>query len=254
MISILMTTFGPHAQPYLDNAIRSVKSQVYQDWELILVSSGDFRPKVEIHPQIHHLHNPERLHNPAAVCRAFELSNPKSDTIVIANDDIIMNSTLLAGMEHFLKIFPKAIAAPLSNCDNGLFYHTNLGFEVSNGRYAYFSKPQYRINEITEEVVDGVINRAIKYSPMFFKSNIVCFWCVSMTRKAYEDIGGVDGRFLTSHDDSDFCARALKKGYQPGFLTSEFTMHLSGVSADLYVTKEDREFSSNLFKKNHGII
>lgn len=247
MISVLMTSYGPQSQAYLNNAIKSVIAQTHEDWELILVSSGDFRPKVEEHQKVQHLHSQERLHNPAAVAMAYSLSNPSSEIITIANDDIVMNKTLLAGMNSVLKVLPRAIIAPLSNCDNGLFYQTNLGYQDKDGEWKVFSKPQYRANEITEDTVDGVMNRAIKYGPIFFKSNIVCFWCVSMLRKTYEDVGGIDTLYPTTHDDSDFCARALKKGYQPGFLTSEFCAHWSGVSADLYVTEEDRAFGKERF-------
>jgi GT2 family glycosyltransferase len=212
---------------------------------VIHVSSGDFKPKVSEHEKIRALrkytHSDKRLHFPEAIHWAYEASDKNSECILLLNDDVIMDKDCLDVLYKDTVNRP-FIMNPRSNCDdNGRFYWTHTPFD----------KVQYRIDDM-ERLCDQVISGVDKYPPMLVKQPQVHFYCTMMTRKCWDDVGGIDTNLKTGFDDADFCLRAKAKGYVPVVAMHAYALHGSGVSADIHLTPEDRAFNEKYFMEKHS--
>lgn len=255
-ISVLIASYGPQSDRYLDLCYRSLTKQQIPHcdfFEVVHVSSGDYEPgKValgEWFPDgecvgfdvIQH-HSKKRLHFPAAIAKAYELSNKESDCIMLLNDDVILQKDCIGKM-YDLAMKGPLIVNPRSNCDdNGRFYWS----------MSPFPSLQYRI-EAMEKLFDQVVNYEAYHPFLVVKQPQVHFYATMMQRKIWDDVGGIDTRFLTGFDDTNFCVRAIKKGYQPVIAMHAYALHGSGVSADLYLTPEDRQFNEDLFREIHKV-
>lgn len=245
-ISILLASYGPQSQRYLDCCFRSLEAQTCQDFELIHVSSGDFIPRsrVDFVKGWKHLVLQDRHHFPAAIDKAYKMTNPNTEYIMLLNDDVILQKHCIHLMKLTLENLAgkNAILNPKSNCDdNGRFYMT----------LTPFTEIKYRIEQM-EELVDKVIDFEHRQTFGVIRQHQVHFYCTLMTRKCWEEVGGIDPNFKTGFDDQDFCDRAKKKGYAPSIALHAYALHGSGVSADAFLSKEERDFNEQYYKEKHG--
>ncbi len=242
-VSVLLASFGEQSQRYLNLCFRSLEAQTMQDFEVIHVSSGPFSPNPTGNRTRRHIHSPDRLHFPEAIDMAYKYSAPSSECILLLNDDVIMQKNCLRLLYETTMAAQTCILNPKSNCDdNGRFY-------ASEGR---FFKLQYRIEEM-EELYKDVIDFNNDRQPfLIVKQPQVHFYCTMMTRKCWNDVGGIDVNLKTGFDDADFCLRARAKGYFPVIAMHAYALHGSGVSADLHITQEDRAFNEKYFNEKHA--
>lgn len=239
MISIMLASYGPQSQRYLDLCFKSLKAQTLQEFEIIHVSSGEFKPKSQAH---NHIHSYERLHYPAAVAKAYENTKPNYPLILFLNDDVILNKECLYKMAKTLEL-GRFIINPMSNCDdNGRFY-------LSSSK---FNKLQYRIDEM-EKLCYDVIEHKHEFPFFLFPMPQAHLYCSMMRRDDYEKIGGIDIKYLTGFDDKDLSLRAKKQGVNPMVASHAYALHGSGVTADLHLTVEDRRFNQNYFMEKFEV-
>lgn len=237
MISILLASYGPQSQRYLDLCFKSLKAQTFQDFEVIHVSSGEFKPSSQA---TQHFHSNERLHYPSAVAKAYEHSNPANPFILFLNDDVILNKRCLFYMVN-ASALGNMIINPLSNCDdNGRFYLTETKF----------NKLQYRIDEM-EQICDDVVTHEHEFPFLLFPMEIAHLYCSMIRRETYEAIGGIDTAYRTGFDDRDLSNRAKRVGANAMVFTKAYALHGSGVSADLHLTLDDRQFNQKYFMEKH---
>ncbi len=237
MISILLASYGDQSQRYLDLCFASLRAQTFKDFEIIQVSSGAFKPMSQADM---HIHLPTQTHYPQAIQTAFEHSDPKREFIVFCNDDVIVQKDTLQNMLSWAQSGPFMINA-LSNCDHQRFYLYAMPFQ----------KLQYRIDEM-ESMYDGVIDCEI-YKPFLGLWEMCHLYFTIMKRADFVKIGGMDVAYRTGYDDKCLSKRATEIGVRPAFITNGFVLHASGVSADLYLTNEDRQFNFEYFNKKHGV-
>ncbi len=248
-LSILIATYLREAQPYLDACLKSVEAQTFRDFETVLVSSGDYLPKANVDK---HHHSPTRLHFPPAIHKAFDLASKESELILLLNDDVIMHQTCLQELVNGIDLMGNVILNPMSNCDNGRLYKTRFFCHRDHGFPQEISNQQYRIDTI-EPIVDDIIYRTFTSRPIYFPIQWNAFYCTMFRRTTWDVVGGIDHEFRTGQDDLDFCMRAHQKGIQSGIYTSAFAFHFSGVSADLSLTTEDRQFGIDRFHQKWGL-
>ncbi len=241
-LSILLASFGEQSQRYLNLCLNSLKAQTFQDYEIVSVSSGAFKPwyDSEIIKKLRPYHSDERLHFPSAIAKAYELSNPQSEAILLLNDDVILQRDCLEKLYNVATHMP-VLVNPRSNCDD-------------NGRYyiseSPFRKLQYRIDEM-ESLCDQVINYENTYPFTLIKQPMAHFYCTMMQRKIWQHVGGIDIHLRTGFDDQDFSHRANKLGYYSCVAMQAYALHGSGVTADLHLSNEDRQFNEEYFKTKH---
>lgn len=243
-ISVLLASYGPQSQRYLDLCFKSLAAQTFKDFEVIHVSSGEYLPHhLTVGPMnLRHEHSPGRLHFPSAIAEAYELSDPDTEYILLLNDDVIMQKHCLEVLLMTLKAAPWTIVNPKSNCDdNGRFYCSLTPFEAL----------QYRIDDM-EKLCDSVIDfHSNQTDFLLVRQPQVHFYCTLMTRKCWTDVGGIDTNLKTGFDDADFCKRAVQKFYSPCIAMHAYALHGSGVSADIHITQEDRDFNQKYFFEKH---
>lgn len=251
-LSILLASYGPQSQRYLDLCFRSLAAQTFQDFELIHVSSGDFVPvsyatRERLVPGTFS-HSDDRLHFPAAIAKAYELSDPSSEFILLLNDDTIMHRTCLAAMTDCLEVVPyEMILNPKSNNDScGMFYVTRAGIP---------SMPYFKFHHEYEEIVphvDEIINDSFLNPFTLVTMRFNPFYCTMMKRSTYEKVGRINPEFKTNLDDLDFAKRAQKLGIAGMAALHAFCFHFSGTSSSKYKTPEEEIFNKELFFKLHG--
>lgn len=257
-ISVLLASYGAQSRRYLDLCFRSLAAQTFGEFEVIHVSSGEFDPWRPDSKKEHcksitreifsefpsisgiHYHSYERLHFPAAIAKAYERTDPDTEYIMLLNDDVILQEDCINRLLNTVKLGPM-IVNPQSNCDdNGRFYLSG----------SPFTKLQYRIEEM-EELYPEVIKYDNLIRPLLFRQPQVHFYCTMMTRKCWEEVGGIDVNLKTGYDDADFCLRAKQKGYEPVIAMHAYALHGSGVSADIHLTQDDRAFNEKYFMAKH---
>lgn len=246
-LSVLIASYGPQSQKFIDLAYKSLEAQTFKDFEVIHVSSGDFKPNVPIG---NHIHNFDRLHYPSAISHAYQYSDKSSEYIFLMNDDVILHKDCLKNM---IEISEKSdiLVNPMSSCQNGRWYQAPLGFQDKDGNTFLYQKNQYLYEEMAPYAED-IIERSIVHSAMFFYTEWVAFFGTMMRRATYDRIGGICTDFQTGADDLDFSIRAKKIGIQCGIITNASLLHFSGISANLHLSQESRNFNKELFKERHG--
>lgn len=247
-LSVLCASYGPQSQKFIDLAYRSLQAQTFKDFEVVHVSSGEFKPNV---PLGSHIHNYSRMHYPSAIAEAYRVSNKDSEFIFLMNDDVILHKDCLKNM---IEVSEKSdiIVNPMSSCCNGRFYQAPLGFSDEYGNTYLYQKNQYKFDEMSKNA-DDIIERSLVHSSIFFYTAHVCFFATMMRRTTWEKTGGIDTNFRTGYDDSDMSIRAKKFGIPCGIVTNASIMHFSGTSADLHLSKEDRDFNVKYFNEKHGL-
>ncbi len=249
-LHIYMASFGPQSQKFLDLAARSLEAQTFQDFDVTLVSSGEFVPTFP--KKYAHYHSDDHLHFPAAINHAHEKSKHKDyDLIMLLNDDTILSATCIEEVVKTVEM-SDVIASPMSSCMNGRFYQAPLGFITADGKQVPYTKNQHSFEEI-KDYVDDIIYRSAIHSPKFWYVHHVCFFATIMRRTTFEKLGGLDQTFLSGFDDEDACIRARKFGVLSGIVTNAFVFHFSGATASDVLTQEDRDFNLNYFKQKHNL-
>ncbi len=248
-MDIIIATYGPDGQKFLDDCLQSISRQTCKDYQVYLISSGDFKPAINSSVDVIHKHFLGRLHYPAAVHEGVKLGN--SEHILLCNDDIIMNKDLVDRMVNRLTHEPNLIINPLSPCSNGRFYVMPLGFKKRDFQFVFDSN-KYSHSDISPHHVDDIIESGglVPY-PVGGKIPVkfCAFFCTAMTRKTWNDVGGIDTALKTGQDDLDFCLRAAEIGIKPVVCFDSFAFHYSGSTADIHLTDEDRKFNVNHFNE-----
>lgn len=257
-LDILLASYGPHSQPYLNACLKSLERQTFKDFKGYLVSSGDFKPQIDTSlSNFKHLHYSKRHHFPEAIQEAYNYSKRQdaSDLIMLLNDDTILGKETLEkmvqhfrlNMNNFSHLNERLILNSLSNCDNAKFYLLKLGFKKRDFEFIFESN-QYKMSDI-EPHIDDIIENPFTYSFGRIFVQMVCFYGTMMTRKLYESVGGICPEYKTGKDDLDFCLRAKNIGARTEIALDSFIFHFSGISNDIYVTEEDKLFNQNLFNE-----
>ncbi len=244
-LSVLVASFGQQSQRYLDLCFRSLEAQTYRDFEVIHVSSGEYAPMIPNNdcnfPSTID-HSEERLHFPSAISRAYDLSDPKSEYVLLLNDDCVMSRTCIEKLLYVAERVP-SLVNPRSNCDdNSRFYFTETPF----------MNIQYKIDDM-EKLADLAINFDDGYPFTLIKQPMVHFYCTMLSKKLWQDVGGIDTNLRTGYDDRLMSFEAVKKGYVPLIAMHAYALHASGATADEHLSQADRKFNEEYFKQKLGL-
>ncbi len=249
MIDIIVCSYGPESQKFLDDCLLSIQRQTYKDKKVYVVSSGDYKPQINCSLDVIHKHYLGRMHFPEAVNEGVKLGT--SPYILLCNDDIIMQKDCLKNMLLELQKYPNLIINPTSNCDNGKSFNETIGFKLREFIHV-FEANQYLHKDISPHYVNEIIDNMQLFSKptnAFVPVQFAAFYCTLMSRKTWNDVGGIDTKLKTGQDDLDFCLRAREKNIHSMIFFGAFCFHFSGATANIHLTKEDRMFNIDHFNQ-----
>lgn len=244
LISIILATYLEDNQKYLDLCLNSIASQTYKDYEVILVSSGSYKPT---HPSwVQHVHSDQRLHYPEAI--NLGVSKTKDTDLLLLNDDCILTENALENMVMGLGK-NEIILNATSNCDNHYAYSLIMGYE--DNEFRHLQKRFYRYDELAP-IVDKLITAKSIYPPGFIQREFVCFYATIIPRSVWNKVGELDSNFKTGQDDVDYCRRAKKMGVSCGVALNALIWHFGGVSADQCLDDKTRNTNIEYYKSKWG--
>lgn len=235
-------------QPYLDLCLKSLQKQTFQDFENIVVASGNFVPSFEPYSYNNFHYSKNRMHFPKAIEKAYSMCGD-SEFVMLLNNDTVLDTQFLATMIDLLERYPEEIILNgLCNADAfGFFYWALTGIKGKQP----FTKPQYKIEEFEnpEELMD-----LITYPFAVVAMPFSCFYGTMMKRSTYDKVGGIDKKFQTNKDDLDFCIRARKFGIKSMVAMHAAIFHFGGVTTNKTKTPEEEKFNIEYFNSKHGDI
>ncbi len=240
-------------QVYLDAMMKSLERQTFQDYEFLLCSSGQYLPKINhIKDKTWTSHSLQQTEFPESIGRCFEEANPKSEFILLLNNDVILHKDCLATMIETMEGMPiEMILNPLCNSDAyGMFYFAHTGF-TKDGQMFPFSF-QHRYQEM-EKYIDDIIGNQVIYPVLLIPMSFNPFYATLMRRSTYEKVGGIDRAYLTNKDDLDFAFRARKHNIKQMACLHAAAFHFGGVTTSEIKDPERNKFNLDLFEKKHGV-
>lgn len=238
-------------EKYLNLCIDSLNQQKFKDFEVVLVSSGSNCTVTLPNWFLSHkeFYSIERMHFPKAIEKAYELSDPSSEYIMLLNNDTVLDRDCLDSMVRTMDAVPiEIILNAFCNSDAfGFFYFAHTGF--ANGEL--FHKSQYTYEEMEGKHQDLMSLRKHPFAVM--PTPFSCFYATMMKRSTYEKVGGVDTAYLTNKDDLDFCLRARKFGIQSMVAMHAAVFHFGGATTNITKTQAEENFNQEYFKQKHGV-
>lgn len=191
--------------------LKSVEKQ--KNYHLILIDNGSENDTKNYllnyskgRENISIVRNDENLGYIKATNQGLKMS--KSETILLANNDIILPNNLLDSLREGLSKFD--IIAPLTNSIDS--NETDLLVPFS-------------FKEI-QEIEDFASELKEKYYHQYNETNFVYGHCLLMKREVFEKVGLLDERYgMGNYDDLDYCKRAISKNFLIGVKKDCFVYH-----------------------------
>lgn len=247
-VTIVCATYLKENDKYLRVAIESVKNQNYDNYEMILVSSGSHVPE-NIPKWITHIHHQTQHHYPEAINSGVKLADPESKYYLIINDDVILTKDAVTNLVHSAGD-NQIILNPISNCDNMFKYNLAMGYK-KDGDFVILNKRFYRYDDLKDQF-DDLMNASSIYPWGIIGQDFVCFYATLFPKKVWDKLGGLDPQFKTGQDDVDCSLRAKQMNIPCGIVLNSLIWHYGGATADLALTPEIRRENIEYFSKKWG--
>lgn len=246
-LSIVVVTYLEKNQKHLDLCLDTIfKQDLPIDYEIILVSSGEYKPTHVISERIKHFHLDERHHYPEGINYGVSKTDPNSKYLLLANDDLLFSKNSIMNMIMTLGD-NELILNPMSTCDNFWRYHTHI-------QYLKYDKPKelnkrfYLYDELEPDFSDIFNNSVQKEFGLLFVP-YCCLYGTLMPRKVWDKVGGLDPAFKTGQDDVDFGYRAKMHGIRSAVCMHAFILHFGGRTADFALDDNHRNYNISYFTK-----
>lgn len=203
LVSVIVPVYN--GELFLDRCINSVKSQTYENWEMLLVNDGSLDNSKKIiekytsDPRIKYFENKKNLGIAATRNRAIEYS--KGSYLALLDQD---DEWLPQKLEKQISLFEK-----LDN-SYGLVY-SNLSVKYSDGRELEAKKEIEPLRDVDQNFEKLVISNFI-YSPT-----------VMIKRDAIQKVGGFNESILWGGDDYELWLRIGRK-YLFGYIDESLSI------------------------------
>lgn len=249
MISIILPTYLPENQRYLDLAIESINNLDFpkDQLELVVVASNGFVPIVETTLALNcRLFNEKKTYS-EAINLGIEMA--RGEFYFLISDDVILTKDCLSHLYQIAKD-NNAITQAISNCDNTRKYQLMMGFSNQTGFTAVVDTAYYY--DHWAPIKNQLMNTKSVYPLGVLFSSWVCFYAVLIPKKVWVDVGSLDEGFRNGQEDVDFCIRARLKGITIVTALNSLIWHFSGKTADSIMTKEMRNKNLDYFEEKWG--
>ncbi len=215
LISIIIPT--KDKVDYLKRCILSVLSKTrYPNYELLIVDTGstekrtrDYYRTLQKNSRIRFL-DWKKPFNYAAV-NNFAVSHAKGDYLVLLNNDteVISEEWLSAMLEHARRDEVGAVGAKLLYPNNTI-QHAGVILGIIGGK---LHKPVAGHSE--RNVPDDLppYSTILNSKDIIRNFSAVTAACLMIKKSKYEEVNGIDEKFVIAFNDVDFCLKLRKAGY-----------------------------------------
>jgi GT2 family glycosyltransferase len=140
----------------------------------------------------------------------------------------------------------RAIVQPLSNGDNGTRFIANLEVENEHGE-----KFQLPIKSTLEQVrpFERAIKDKFSGGPLLIPQNWLSFFCIMLSKACWDEIGELDQRLDSRHNDQDYCLRAAEKDIPPTLNIGAFAFHFGDRTLPKVTTEADLNECTRVFQE-----
>jgi GT2 family glycosyltransferase len=253
-ISVLLAHYDEDGslQKYLDVCLKSLNQQKFQDFETIIISSGEFKPDTSMRMfNTQHYHSTSRLHFPQAIEKAYSLVGSETEMIMLLNNDTSLDEACIETMYNTIKAVPniEMILNALCNSDAfGFLYYARTGLSIGE----MFGQPQYTFEQ-TKDQLDQ-LTKLHKYPFALIPVGFNPFYATMLKKSTYDKVGGINPKYLTNLDDLDFAVRARKLGIKSMVAMHAAVFHFGGATTNKTKTADEENFNRELFKSYHGFM
>lgn len=230
ILSIVIVTYLERNQKHLDLCLESIlKQKIPIDYEIIVVSSGEYIPTVIKADNITHYHAEGRLHYPAGVNFGVEKTSPSSKLLMLCNDDLLFTKGSIMNMVGAMGD-NSLILNPISSCDN--FWRYILPLEFKKGEETlHFDKRFYTYEDLEPHFSD-IFENFISLTRGLIFVPFAPLYCTMIPRGVWNKVGTLDPQYLTGQDDVDYGFRAKLQGIRSAVCLDSFVLHFGGQTAD----------------------
>lgn len=184
-----------------------------------------------------------------------EAAAPIPDYVWLLNPDTIVLPGALAELVDFMDAHPEAgIAGGRSEDRDGAVWNSAFRFHTI-------------WSEIDTALSLGIVSRLLRryrIAPPISETVVRCDWVAGasmMIRRAvFDAIGLLDQGYFMYFEETDFCLRAHRAGFQTWYVPQSRIIHLIGQASGIASAKAERkrrprywfDSRSRYFRKNHG--
>lgn len=232
LVTIIVAHHLDENQPYLDQCLGSVMKTEGVAFEVILLSDAKTCPRVPDHVTV--VHDPKLDSCTKKFHQGVKLAHPESVFYLFLSDDVIVSKLMLLPMVR-LGLERKVIINPMCNGDQG-------------GR---FLCPDLKL-PITADL--GEIDPALIEERSGPIDLVVCqdwlsFYCTLIRRDIWKEVGLLDERLETRHNDQDFCYRARRLGIQCVIHFGSLAFHYGSKTLSITNKPGEQEEASRIFQE-----
>ena len=173
----------------------------------------------------------------------FGLRHTAGDLILLLNNDMEMiDDDWLSRMVQWFEIPGVGVVGPKMFYPDGRLHNGGVALGIGGlASHLFAGGPEH---------VDSI------YGPEGWYRNLsaVTGACLLTRRKVYDELGGLDERFILTYSDVDFCLRAIARGHRVVFTPDARIVHHESVTHRRRVPRTDFLHASRTFEERlrHG--
>lgn len=235
LVTVIVPTHLDKNAGYLELCLESILASQDIDFEVICIADTVSPPKRITDPRLKMYWDRSLVTASDKFNWAVGHSTQSSKYLWLISDDVMITpqamKTMILGMGDNL-----ILCNPMSNCDNGSQFYTDLGIPV-------------KLTKENLPVQMPVSNGMPFLIPV---RQFISFYCTMIPRKVWQMVGELDGRMDYRWNDVDYCARAAKQGVQAMINLGAFALHFGDQSIPFSVTKEQMDACDKAFMDKYG--
>ena len=245
-VTVILTHHLDSVRPYLDLAIQGLVNQEFKDFNVLLVSDAESKPRDALPPSWRS-HWDGSLDTSAKKVK-WALQNSDSEFVVQHSDDVIMSWAALGELAAACEALP-SIMNPFSNSDCRSLYYSNI-FATRK------DESKHLIHDMSIEDVKGWESEILNFPlgrRVLFPVQTLSFFCTIMPRHVWNRVGDLDPELEYRHNDQDFCLRAAQIGIPSAVNLAPFVFHFGSKTLNECAPEDIRAKASHHFRAKWGI-